>query len=189
MHSVDVPASNADEPDNSTQNAWCTGRHIGYEMSNEVRQATGTYYKTTSGGTANNLTRVMILHPIACGLAFIAFLASLDGRTITSSVSGTLVTLLTWTLVLVSLAVDFAAFGIIKHDVNSQASGVFPTAKFGSAAWCLVASFILLSAAIVVVGMSFFGALKDKRGERKRVTETQMPSTTATSKKKRFGIF
>lgn len=130
----------------------------------------------------------MVLHPIACGLAFVGFLSALGGRTITSFLSDTLVALLTWVLVLVSLAVDFTAFGIIRDQVNEQAGGVYPEAKFGSAMWCLVASFILLSAGIVVVGMSFFGALREKRAERRRVAEAQAAESTRV-KRKRFGIF
>lgn len=133
----------------------------------------------------------MVLHSIACGLAFIAFLTTLGGRTLTASLSGTLVTALTWTLVLISLAVDFTAFGIIKHEVNEQAGGVFPTAKFGSAMWCLVASFILLSAGVVVVAMSFFGAFRERRASKKGTAGGQGGATSASGEKrmKRFGIF
>ena len=130
----------------------------------------------------------MVLHPIACGLAFIAFLSTLGGRTITSALSGTLITLVTWALVLVSLAVDFTAFGIIKHNVNDQFDGAVPTAKFGSAMWCLVASFILLSAAVIVVAGSVFGAFKGRRAKRKTATEGQTTGNTGATKK-RLGIF
>lgn len=146
-----------------------------------------TNFENTAGGTANSLTRVMVLHPIACGLAFVAFLTTLGGRTIMSSLAGTLVTLLTWVLVVVSLAVDFTAFGIIKHQVNEQGSGFFPTAKFGSGMWCLVAAFILLSGGIVVIGMSLFGAVREKRAQRRRDTGARASSSKA--RKKRFGIF
>lgn len=156
-----------------------------------VHTATKTSFQNTSGGTANSLTRVMVLHPIACGLAFVAFLTTLGGRTIVSSVSGSLVAGLAWILVLVSLAVDFTAFGIIRHQVNDQAGGLYPKASFGSAIWCLVASFILLSGGIVITGLSFFGAFREKRAEKKRAAETQrqQTATAGEKKKKRFGIF
>lgn len=179
------------ELNNRTKQSWCTGRHIGYPPADVTNSATRTTFATTSGGTANSLTRVMVLHPIACGLAFIAFLTTLGGRTLTASLSGTLVTALTWTLVLISLAVDFTAFGIVKHDVNEQSGGVFPTAKFGSAMWCLVASFILLSAGVVVVAMSFFGAFRGRRAAREGATGVQAGAAPASreKRKKRFGVF
>lgn len=172
---------------NRTQQSWCTGRHIGYDVSDEVYAATRTNFKPTRGGTANSLTRAMILHPIACGLAFIAFLSTLGGRTIMSSMSGLLITLLDWGLVLCSLAVDFTAFGIIKHEVNSQANGVFPTAKFGSAMWCLVASFILMSGSLLIMAMSFVGAVRQRRAERQRANNMQ--AANAGARRKKSGIF
>lgn len=176
----------------SSRHDWCTGRRIGYNPSDIVTRATDTTFENTDGGTANSLARVMILHPIACGLAFIAFLTTLGGRTIMSSVSGSLVAGLTWILELVSLVVDFTAFGIIRHEVNDQTSGPLPKAQFGNAMWCLVASFIFLNGGMFIIGMSFLGAFKEKRADSKRATEAQAASNGAATekkKKKRFGIF
>lgn len=128
----------------------------------------------------------MILHPVACGLAFIAFLLTTGGRTIAATLTGSLVALLTWVLVLISLAVDFTAFGVIKHKVNDQANEALPTAEFGSALWCLVAAFVLHTLAIGLLGLGCVGALRARRDDNKR--QTAAAAKKEEGRKKVFGF-
>ena len=60
----------------------------------------------------------MILHPIACGIAFIAFLLSL-GAGVIGSVLGALVAFIAWVLTLVVMAVDFTLFGV-RHTIITR---------------------------------------------------------------------
>ena len=53
----------------------------------------------------------MILHPIACGVAFVAFALSC-GAGVVGSLLGAMVAALAWVLTLVVMAVDFSLFGV-----------------------------------------------------------------------------
>lgn len=71
----------------------------------------GKRFDRVGSKTADGLTRVMILHPIACGLAFIAFLLAL-GAGVFGSVLSAAVAGLAWLLTLIAMAVDFSLFGV-----------------------------------------------------------------------------
>lgn len=57
------------------------------------------------------MTRVMILHPIACAIAFLAFALSM-GAGVIGSILGALVAFVAWVLTVVVMAIDFALFGV-----------------------------------------------------------------------------
>ena len=81
-----------------------------------------TTFNTASTDTTKALTRVMILHPIASGLAFIAFLLAL-GAGICGAIFASMVSAVTWLITVVVVSADFALFGIIKNHVNKDGSG------------------------------------------------------------------
>ena len=140
----------------------------------------GTDISEIAGGTSDGLTRVMILHPIECGVAFIAFLCSL-GAGIVGSLTGALVAFVAWVLVLISLAVDLSLFGIIHHHVNNDGSGSH--AYFGSGMWCLVAAFVTLFLGMVIV---FFTCCSSRREKKRQHVEKTDVGTSR--RRKRFGL-
>ncbi len=71
----------------------------------------GTKFNRASAGSADGLTNAMILHPIACGLAFIAFLLAL-GAGVFGSVLSAMVAGLAWIITLIVMAIDFSLFGV-----------------------------------------------------------------------------
>lgn len=71
----------------------------------------GKGFSAIAGDTADGLTNALILHPIACGVAFIAFLLSL-GSGVVGSLLGAIVAGIAWILTLVVMAIDFALFGV-----------------------------------------------------------------------------
>lgn len=83
-----------------------------------------TDFNTASTDTTKALTRVMVLHPVACGLAFIAFLLA-AGSGVIGAVAAALVTAVTWIVTIVVMCTDFVAFGIIKRHVNRDGSGSY----------------------------------------------------------------
>jgi hypothetical protein len=89
----------------------------------------------------------MILHPIACGVAFVAWLLSIGGAVV-GSLFGVLAALVAWVLCLIVMATDFSLFGILRHHVNHDRSG--SRAEFGPAMWCLCVAFILLFFAMII---------------------------------------
>ena len=66
----------------------------------------------------------MILHPIACGVAFVAFALSC-GAGVVGSLLGAMVAALAWVLTLVVMAVDFSLFGV-RNQVLSLALTGYP---------------------------------------------------------------
>ena len=71
----------------------------------------GTGFSEAASDSADALTYAMILHPIACGIAFIAFLLSI-GAGVIGSLLGALVAALAWILTLVVMAIDFTWAGV-----------------------------------------------------------------------------
>ncbi|KAK3683075.1 hypothetical protein LTR37_020586 [Vermiconidia calcicola] len=172
-----------DVPPVNTQQAWCTGRHIGYDPDTVMARIDSVGISVIEAGTAASLTRVMVLHPIACGFAFIAFLCSL-GAGIIGSLAGALVAFLAWVLTLIALATDFMVFGIVRHHVNDDPSG--SRARFGSAIWCLVGALIALFLGMLIVFFTCFAARREKK---RAVKHEQSTPAAATPRRKRFGIF
>lgn len=68
-------------------------------------------FSRASADGVDGLTRVMVLHPIACAVAFLAFGLSL-GAGVVGSVLGALVAFVAWVVTVVVMAVDFSLFGV-----------------------------------------------------------------------------
>ena len=144
----------------STDQDYCSGSHIGYDPARIMAAADHSSISEIAAGTSDGLTRVMILHPIACGVAFIAFLTSL-GAGIVGSLAGAMIAFVAWVLTIVSLAVDFSLFGIIHHHVNNDGSGSH--AYFGSGMWCLVVAFVCLFFGMLIVFFTCCAARREKK--------------------------
>lgn len=149
-----------DVPPDSTDQDYCFPKVIGYEPATIMAQIDGTGFSTASGDTANALTRVMILHPIACGFAFIAFFLAI-GSGFCGSFFASLVSALTFVLTLVVMATDFVAFGIIKNAVNNDGSG--SNAYYSVGMWTLLAAMIVLFFATIIVFVASFTSRRSNR--------------------------
>lgn len=98
-----------------TDQDLCFPKHIGYKPAVIMRQIDGTGFSEAASASADGLTHAMILHPIACALAFIAFCLSI-GAGVVGSLLGAAVAALAWILTLVVMAIDFTLFGVcIPH--------------------------------------------------------------------------
>jgi len=176
---LDVAGKDADQD-------YCTKSVIGYNPALEVAKADNTDFSTASENTSKALTRVMILHPILCGMAFIAFLLAL-GSGICGALLAALVSGLTWALSVVVLATDFTLFGIIRNHVNGNSDDSGSHAKFGPAIWTLLAAMILLFFATFIVLFTCFSARRHKKQNRVSKHETGYGNgTTTTTHKRRF---
>ncbi|KAI1778665.1 pali-domain-containing protein [Hypoxylon cercidicola] len=127
----------------------CSRSHVGYDPIAIVEQNVNNVdFSDYAADTSRGLTRVMILHPIATGLAFIAFLLAL-GAGVVGSLIASLTSLLTFIVTLVVLITDFVCFSIIKSEVNGANNG--SRAEWGAASWTtLVAAICSLLATVVV---------------------------------------
>ena len=130
-----------------------------------MEKVDGTDFSKVSHNTPKGLTRVMVLHPVATGLCFIAFLLCL-GAGIVGSLAASLMAFLAFIVTLVALICDFVGFGIIKSKVNDDASS--SKANFGVAMWLILVSAICsLIATIVVFVTCCAGRSKKRRDSRK----------------------
>jgi amino acid transporter len=124
----------------------------------------------------------MILHPIACSVAFIAWIVSI-GAGVLESLLAVLTALVAWILCLIVMATDFSTFEVLRHHVNHDKSGSHT--YFGSAMWCLCVAFVLLFFAMFIVTFTCWSA----RREKKKKAGTMQRETKAAPRKKRFGLF
>ena len=137
----------------------------------------GTGFSTASGDTADALTRVMILHPIACGLAFIAFLLAL-GSGCLGSLLASMVSAVAFLVTLIVMATDFVWAGIIKNHVNSDGTGSH--AYYSVGMWTILAAMIVLFFATFIV---LFGCCSSRRANRTSKVDGAYANGTTTGRR------
>jgi len=129
-----------------------------------MSQAENVAFSSASSNTADGLTRTMILHPVACAVAFLAFLFSLIPGVI-GSLIGSIVAAIAFILTLVAMAIDFTWCGIIRNHVNDQRNGD-EEAHFDVAIWTILAATILLFFGMFIVLFTCCASRRAKRRER-----------------------
>ncbi|OAA46081.1 Actin cortical patch SUR7/pH-response regulator PalI [Metarhizium rileyi] len=157
----------------------CTRSKIGYDPAYLMRRLDGSDFGDASASTAKGLTRVMVLHPIAAGLSFIAFLLCIFTGTVGAFLAA-LVSMITFIITLVAMVCDFVAFSIIKHDVNKN--GV-SKAKWGPGIWLILVSAIFTLFGAAIVFFTCCCARKKKSSERQKES---LHEPTAAKTRRRF---
>ncbi|ETS82142.1 hypothetical protein PFICI_07144 [Pestalotiopsis fici W106-1] len=155
----------------------CSSTHVGYDAAGVLKNRSSGAFDTSdfAGDTANGLTRVMVLHPVAAGLSFISFLLAL-GAGVVGSFLAAIVSLLTFIVTLVVLITDFVGFAILKNAVNRSDTGA--TSEFGACMWTLlVAAICNLLATIVVFFTCCSARLHKKRHSSAKVERYDSPPT------------
>ncbi|KAH8170676.1 SUR7/PalI family protein [Sarocladium implicatum] len=127
----------------------CSGPRIGYSPAGLVDGRAQIDIGRAAARTTRGLTHAFVLHPIAGAVSFVAFLLSL--KTGFLNLITTLVAVFAFFLAIINLAIDFACFIIIRHDVNDDSDRA--KASFGPAIWLVVGAAIanLIGAVIVFV--------------------------------------
>jgi hypothetical protein len=144
---------------NRTDQDYCYKKVIGYNPASIMETIDKASYNTASIDTSKALTRVMILHPIACGLAFIAFLLAL-GAGVFGALLASFVSAITFIITIAAMACDFVLFGIVKDKVNNDGSGSH--AYYSVGMWTILAAMILLFFATFIVFFTCFSARMHK---------------------------
>ncbi|RFU73190.1 hypothetical protein TARUN_9065 [Trichoderma arundinaceum] len=148
---------------NSNGRDDCIDAHVGYDPTAALGQVVSFSRSDRDG--ARILTRVLILHPIAAGLTFLAFLLCL-GTSFLGSFVASLFSALAFIATIIAMACDFAGFQIIKHAVNTRGPSQLD-ARWGPAVWCiLVAAVLTLVATILVFVTCCAGRVKKSRSRR-----------------------
>jgi hypothetical protein len=164
-----------DVPPVTTDQDYCFPKTIGYKPASIMAQIDGTGFSTASGNTADALTKVMVLHPIACGLAFIAFILAI-GSGCFGTFLASLVSAVTFIITVIVMATDFVAFGIIKNAVNNDGKG--SRAYYSVGMWTLLAAMIILFFATFIV---FFSCFTARRSNRVSKVDGEYGNGTATT--------
>lgn len=163
---------------------FCTDSHIGYDPVGVIEgPVDDAVFSDYAQDTARALTKVMVLHPIATGLAFISFLLSLGAGFVGSFVSA-LGALVTFIVVLVVIITDFVAFAIVRSAVNDSRNEA--VASWGPAIWTtLVAGILCLLAAVILLFTCCSARLHRRREPHYRHTK-EVPVASPTRRRRWF---
>ncbi|KAI1344915.1 pali-domain-containing protein [Xylariaceae sp. FL0016] len=147
----------------------CSKHMIGYDpisvIQNNVRNVD---VGDLSADTSKGLTNVMVLHPVATGLAFISFAMAL-GAGLVGSFLASLGALITFIVTLVALVCDFVSFSIVMHEVNSANSG--SRASWGTASWTTLVSAICSLLATIILFFTCCSARIHRKREKRVVAK------------------
>ncbi|OLN85632.1 putative membrane protein [Colletotrichum chlorophyti] len=166
----------------------CSSSRVGYSPAEVVSQYDGSQYSSASSNTAEALTRVMILHPIAAGVSFIAFILSIGagmfGSLLAALVSGT-----AFIITLAALICDWVLFALVRRRVNRDDNGGASDsyAHYDVALWTLLAAAIcLLIGTVVVFFTCCSGRLHKRRQQRSKVDNYSPPATHTKYRRRRW---
>jgi hypothetical protein len=124
---------------NGDGNDDCSSSTLGYSPAFVMNQVDNTQFSEYAERTTRSLTKAMILHPIACGLNFIAFMLAL-GAGLVGSLLASMVALLAFLVTLVIMIIDFVMFSIVRNNINEDGTGA--RAYYAAAAWTILFSAI-----------------------------------------------
>lgn len=173
-----MKAFGTDNEDSRDGSDFCSDKQVGYHPVDALKNITNAEFSEYAEHTTTVLSRVMILHPIATGLAFISFLLAL-GSGMLGSVLASLMAILTFLTTLCVLICDFVLFGIIKSNINNADAFEFTNeegsssqgeshAYFSVGMWTtLISAICSLIASVVVVLACCSKRLKKRRHDRK----------------------
>jgi uncharacterized membrane protein len=168
----------------SSDQDYCYKKVIGYNPEAIMEGIDKADYNTASVDTSKALTRVMILHPVATGLAFIAFFLAL-GAGVFGALLASLVSAVTFLITLVVMVTDFVSFGIVKNKINKDGSGSH--AFFSVGMWTILAAMILLFFATFIVFFTCFSGRMHRNSTRQakhgEAGYIDGPATTTTTKR------
>ncbi|KAI0431219.1 pali-domain-containing protein [Xylaria sp. FL1042] len=161
----------------------CSDSHIGYDPVAVVEQTVSdTSFSDYAHDTAKALTKVMILHPIGTGLAFISFFLAL-GAGFAGSFLAALGAFITFLVVAVVLITDFVSFSIVKSAVNDSSANV--VASYGAASWTtLVAAILCLLASVILLFTCCSARIHRRRESHYR--DSKIATTSPTGRRRRW---
>jgi len=146
----------------STSNT-CSKSHIGYDIAAIISSSSGTTYKN---GALENLTKALVLHPVATGVAFIAFLIAAGSHCV-GFLFASIIAAIAWVITLVLVVIDFSLFGAAKVHINNDITNA--SASYGVAVWLTLAAFIVLFFATIT---TCFACFTDRRSRTSRGSKT-----------------
>lgn len=161
----------------------CSGHTIGYRPADVLTNIEETSYSNYSRKITHGLTKVMILHPVAAGIAFLAFLMAL-GSGFFGSLLAAITSLVTFVVTVVVLICDFVLFAIIRDNVNGRNNGSH--AYYSVGIWTvLVAGICSLLGAIIVFFTCCSARLHKRRNRHTSTVPKSDYGAPATTRRRR----
>ncbi|KZV85811.1 pali-domain-containing protein [Exidia glandulosa HHB12029] len=136
-----------------------SGTHVGYRFPPSLLGFEDT---RLNSGVIHNLTFVLILHPIAAGLAGLAVIFGLCGAaysrigTIFMSISAALATLVT----LVVWVIDMVLWGLARNRINGHTGA---HATYGNANWLVLGALVSLFIGFCAGTVGICGRYRNRR--------------------------
>ncbi|QRW00753.1 SUR7/Pali family protein [Ceratobasidium sp. AG-Ba] len=149
-----------------TQAGYCSKSKLGYDIDNQVLSALGI--DDLNGFISRGLTFVLVLHPIACGLAFLALLFAimLAFRPARLASAMTLIfAVLAAIVATVAFAVDVALTTIARNKIGDVTDNELKV-TYGAVPWMTLGAMVALWAATVAACCGIFLG-----GRRRRAAE------------------
>jgi len=137
----------------------CTSTRLGYDIQTLLDQLTNST-ETFRDDIVHGLTYALILHPIAAGFAFLAFLLAVCSHLVTH-ILGSIVAFFATLITLVALGIDLGLFISSRDRINDQAAG--SPASLGNAMWMVVGALAALFLASFTICC---GGIRDRRNRR-----------------------
>lgn len=137
----------------------CTPRRLGYDISAVTGALSNTNFINDN---LVRITRALVLIPIACGLAFIAFLVALASDRL-GYIFASLITFFSFLVSLVSMALLYGLFIPVRNHVNNN-GGAGVSSSLGNASWMVLAATVVLFFATFIVLFSCCTARRQQRG-------------------------
>jgi len=146
--------------------ATCSHPHLGYTFDSTVANALGV--SGIENLVSNATTGALVLHPVACGLTFVALLISLltlrranaSNRRLDLSVIG--VGLLAAVVTTLVLLIDVIVIAVIRSKVHSHTDGAV-SLNWGDAVWLVTAAVLVLWLAMTRAFATTFGCGRRRR--------------------------
>ncbi|KAH8116766.1 pali-domain-containing protein [Phellopilus nigrolimitatus] len=116
----------------------------------------------------HNLTKVLILHPIAAGLSGLAVLFGICGASYhrAGTIMMSLAALLAFLVTLVVWVIDMVLFGIVRSRVRSAANSD-AAAQYGNANWITLGALAALALAFCAGACGSFGRYRRRNNDYK----------------------
>ncbi|KAJ6463416.1 pali-domain-containing protein [Mycena sanguinolenta] len=136
----------------------CTPTGVGYKIANEISALGINSFSGAKATSLHGLTEGFILHPIAAGIAGIAFLLAVCSHRL-GYLFASAVAFIAFLVSLVVMIIDFIVFGAVKDHVDHNGG----TAKWGNAIWMVLAATIVLFFASIATCFACVTARRRRR--------------------------
>ncbi|GAA5998055.1 Rim9p [Rhodotorula paludigena] len=146
------------------QNDACTGTQVGYELPAALAQiASSTGILSDDAQSAiRAVTAALILHPIACGVSFFAFLIAACSDRL-GFICASLIAILAAILALIAMILDLILVIFVRHWFEDNNLDGLVDVDYSYGTWTTVAAFACL---FVAVFATLCACIRDRRQRR-----------------------